>query len=278
VVAWNGDEMFVWGGLEVGGDPNPSPTSFYRYSPESDRWQKAQDDGPHIWFGPSLIWAGDRLILWGGPPCQGRLANRCRDGTAYDPRTGTWERQVSVGSSYDPLTDTWSPISANGSPTARKNHVALWTGRYMIIWGGHSETVSTTDGARYDPDLDTWSPMMDAGLPPRGLYKAVWTGTRMIVWDGSTNNGASYDPSADVWYPIRTEGAPSTRSEHEMLWTGSEMVVWGGRCDHDSARHVFSYCSDAAAYNPDLDTWRTLGSSGAAWGRDATRSCGQARR
>ena len=110
--AWNGKELFVWGGSEKS----------FRYVPDSDRWTSgAGNGGPyHTRSSPSVVWAGDRVILWGGDLCAegNRLDAPCAD-----------------GASYDPIKDTWQAITLNGAPSGRRQHTALWTGSRMVIWG-----------------------------------------------------------------------------------------------------------------------------------------------
>src|SRR5205814_5328282 len=78
---------------------------------------------------------------------------------------------------------------------------------------------------------DTWTPT--PGSPdPRVGHTAVWTGTEMIIWGGSSfdtfNTGARYNPPTDTWRVTSTASAPTPRAAHTAVWTGSEMVVWGG--------------------------------------------------
>ncbi|WP_147443162.1 kelch repeat-containing protein [Corallococcus sp. AB011P] len=96
----------------------------------------------------------------------------------------------------------------------------------------------------YGPLGDGWLAMPPEGTPKaRGSHTAVSTGSRMIIWGGTSPNcgsgggvcsdGAAYDPATDTWAPLRTEGAPSARSEHMGLWTGNALFIsgeaWGRR-------------------------------------------------
>jgi hypothetical protein len=54
---------------------------------------------------------------------------------------------VDSGARYDPLSDAWTPISPTGAPDGRRDHVAVWTGGLMIVWGGSGFT--TGGGGRY---------------------------------------------------------------------------------------------------------------------------------
>jgi hypothetical protein len=104
---------------------------------------------------------------------------------------------------------------------------------------------------------DTWKPTK---LLPEGVYgsKAVWTGTEMIIWGGSStagggvNTGARYNPATDSWTTISATDAPYRRNSHTAVWTGTEMIVWGG-CS--TTGHVCGLNS-GGRYNPLTDTWR----------------------
>jgi hypothetical protein len=87
--------------------------------------------------------------------------------------------------------DSWR-VLAEAPLAPRSGHVAVWTGREMIVWGGSArsdssvsaEFVSAHDGAAYDPVADSWREISRAPIPGRVGYSAVWTGEEMIVWGG----------------------------------------------------------------------------------------------
>jgi len=103
----------------------------------------------------------------------------------------------------------------------------------MIVWGGGLNT-----GGRYDPAQNNWSATSTGtGVPtPRFSNVAVWAGTRMLIWGGSSGttllgNGARYDPVSNSWTAISNSGAPTQRRNHVAVWTGTRMLVWGGSGD-----------------------------------------------
>ncbi len=56
----------------------------------------------------------------------------------------------------------------------------------MIVWGGYNGN-ALNDGGQYDPVANAWAATTTAGAPSgRDSHTAVWTGSRMIVWGGST--------------------------------------------------------------------------------------------
>jgi hypothetical protein len=158
---------------------------------------------------------------------------------------------------------SWVPLPEENAPSARFNHVAVWTGSKLIIWGG--ETVGPDpvlgDGATYDPETRVWAPMSKQGAPtPRLGHRAVWTGSRMIVWGGYAANGLAtagglYDPETDAWTPMATTGEPKPRIHHGAVWDGSEMLVWGG-----SAEGIAM--NTGAVYSPGTNTWKPMPQAG----------------
>jgi hypothetical protein len=290
---WTGSELLVWGAFSssmVGG----------LYNPATDSWRAIETAGSpsarNYW---ASVWAGTEFIVWGGDI--GTSSTQFRnDGGRYNPATNTWRPVSTVGAPagarlstavwtgkemivfggsnssginthngrYNPATDSWLPVSTAGAPNVELFHSAIWTGTRMIVWGG-SQSFSCTEfsgcsgtGAAYDPTTDTWSPISSVGAPSaRSGHTALWTGSKMIIWGGSTpggdtNTGAMYDPQTDAWQTISTGcGAPSERAAHQALWTGSEMIVWSG----GNVRPTLS----GARYDPATDSWQPISLSNA---------------
>src|SRR5262249_29095221 len=167
---WTGTEMIVWGGagssiyLNTGG----------RYDPTTDIWTDTNPLGATARAGHTAVWAGTKMIIWGG-------------GDRFIPFS-------SGGSRYDPATDTWAGTSPIGVPSARYGHTAIWTGTEMIVWGGTNPSLggSLNSGGRYALATNTWAATSRVGAPIGRLgHTAVWTGTEMLVWGGSS--GTSLD-------------------------------------------------------------------------------------
>jgi hypothetical protein len=157
------------------------------------------------------------------------------------------------------VTTRWFPTRAE-VPDARFGHTAVWTGSEMIVWGG---TIPPTfdrynTGARYSPATDTWTPTpADSTAPaPRAFHTAVWTGSQMIVWGGSSRNnevyfasGGRYNPITNSWTPTRADGTtPEGRANHTAVWTGTRMIVWGGVTAQGETQ-------TGGSYDPASDTW-----------------------
>ena len=231
-MAWTGTEVLVYAGQ--GG----------RYDPSGNAWSTLTVTGqtPSPRLGPTAVWTGAELVLWGGIESVGNTV-------------------LGTGARYLPALDAWLPVTTVSAPLARRNHKGVWTGTEMIVWGGDNPTVPggyLDTGARYDPLTETWTPTTTAGAPSaRRFHTATWAGTRMMVWGGENApqpapflaTGGLYDPATNTWSPTSLAGAPTARVGHTAVWTGSEVIVWGGGAadGQPSAR--------GARYVPATGTW-----------------------
>ena len=216
------------------------------------KWRAISTDGaPQPRMFPFAVWTGLEVLIWGGRPSLGSSG-------------------LSNGGAYDPKTDKWRTLSNEGAPSPRQGVHPIWSGKEWIFWGGIDFSTTNEkvpvlgDGAAYDPVNDRWRKITLEGAPKaRGAHAAVWTGTEMLVWGGTTDgslgkaegdmlaDGFAYDPTADSWREISTVNGPKRNIAHEQVWTGTEMLLWGG-----FARAIMS------AYNPTSDTWRTINPRG----------------
>ena len=294
---WSGTHMIVWGGQDAltlfkdGG----------RYDPQLDQWLPMSSvSGPSARTDPTVVWTGAQMIVWGGVSGSTRL----QTGARYDPLSDSWSPTSLVGAPtgrrlhtavwsgsemvvwggevpgsfaptstneggrYDPVADQWRNTRTQSAPIARTEHVAVWTGSEMIVWGGRSSSSSwLTDGARYDPARDRWIAMTASGAPSARLRsRAVWTGSEMLVWGGRLLNGsfdgtgARYRPATDAWTPVSIVGAPSGREAHTAVWTGSRMVVFGG---------LPGPVVTGGSYDPVDDVWIATSTGNAATARQS---------
>jgi N-acetylneuraminic acid mutarotase len=279
---WTGSEMIVWGGqdyptfLNTGG----------RYTPGTDSWTTVSTtNAPSVRAGHTAVWTGNEMIVWGGYD-----ENLLNTGGRYTPGTGSWtatstanapsSRELhtaiwtgsemivwggeagilnsNIGGRYNPTVDSWTATGANNAPAARSVHTALWTGSEMIVWGGYfydGNYHNLNTGGRYNPATDHWTATSTTNAPEaRYFHTAVWTGSEMIIWGGSTfdyiylNTGGRYNPIADSWTATNTVNGPIARWLHTAVWTGSEMVVWGGHGDSGEF-------NTGGRYNPSTDSW-----------------------
>ncbi len=238
---WTGSEMIVWGGCteDSSGDRNCSAelNTGGRYDPDADAWSAVTTVGaPAARREPEMVWTGSQMIVWSGA-------------SSSDP-----------GGRYDPSTDSWLSISLTDAPDGMKSPL-VWTGTEMVAWGGCLDwpacNVPTDSGGRYNPSSDSWTPISGTGaLSARMQHSAVWSGSQMVVFGGSSDgldvlgDGARYTPGADFWAPINPTGAPSARRSHEAVWANDEMILWGGWLPATSR--------NGARYSPATDTWAAM--------------------
>ena len=225
-------------------DQTHSPTGV----PQASAWEKRSIAPLEPRKDFTAVWTGDAMILFGG-------------------RTQEEKAAYEDGARYSLATDAWSLLPQDPqSKGGRWNHSAVWTGREMLVFGGHLKRLADGQscglGSAYDPKKREWRTLSTNGAPAaRSLHTAVWTGAEMIVWGGRPDNGweaarswrdgARYQPETDTWKPISATNAPAGRNGHRAFWTGREMLVWGGT---DGSVPL----ADGASYDPAKDQWTPL--------------------
>lgn len=219
---WTGNEMIVFGGSGPGALSDGG-----RYVPGTGWTAITQPGADNGRTQHTAVWTGTEMIAFGGASAVGRI-----DGFRND------------GFRYDPATDTWTPLPANPG-LGRAEHVAVWTGTEMIVYGGIGPSanpdadlpVVRTDALAYNPATNAWRTLAASPLEGRQRAQAVWTGTEMVVFGGATadnfriGDGARFDPSLNRWMMLPTDGAPSARDEHVMAVGGEDVFVVGGSLD-----------------------------------------------
>jgi N-acetylneuraminic acid mutarotase len=186
-------------------------------------------------------------------------ADVCVDTKTDASNCGSCDRKCFGACTEGACVGPWEPTAEKDAPTQRSEHVAVWTGTEMVIWGGgtsSSPTSALRSGGRYNLATREWKPTSEANAPtPRLGATAVWTGSAMLVWGGIDNqgnrlgDGGSYDPATDTWTPINSNSAPAGRSAHTAVWDGTQMIVWGGRDENNDQ------LKNGGRYNPSDDSW-----------------------
>jgi N-acetylneuraminic acid mutarotase len=179
------------------------------------------------------------------------------------------------GALYNPHSDHWSSLNTPNPPPGSFGATVVWTGSRAIVWGGTGNSGPVNSGGALiftgtpiNPTPSSWQATATSGAPSaRTGHTAVWTGSKMLIWGGVTNNtpagdGAAYDPLNDTWNPISTSGAPSARTGHSAVWSGTEMLVFGGENNGGQL-------ASGGAYNPATDRWRPLSQNGGPLARTA---------
>jgi N-acetylneuraminic acid mutarotase len=105
VAVWDGRELLVVGA-------GTAARSAFAFAPDTGRWRRLASS-PAGRLGAVGVWAGTRLLLWGGQR-PGALTG-ARDGLSYDPRGDRWS--------------TLPPAPLRGAGP----YSAVWTGRSLIV-------------------------------------------------------------------------------------------------------------------------------------------------
>jgi hypothetical protein len=225
LVVWTGKEMIGWGG----GCCGEAWADGVAYNPATNTWRKLAPSPLHADQGPVGAWTGRELIV-------------LVDGT--NPLNGTpWPARFARAAAYDPSTDTWRRIAP--PPAPHQGATAVWDGRELLLVGGYAHIGTlpwrlARTGFAYDPETNRWREIspLDSG---RTGFAVAWTGTRLILWGGTTMpgggakpvkpqsppRGLAYDPSTGRWSalpisPLRGRLYPTA------VWTGRSLIVWGG--------------------------------------------------
>lgn len=235
---------------------------------EEWNWRQLSTNAPPtVAFHTRVFWTGWELLVWG-------TESRASDGR-YVPQGWRWNARHGL----------IRPLPLENAPPWPDGQTAVWTGRYLAVWGGRrtsDPTSDTNDGYLYDPVGDRWLRMSSANAPSaRSRHGAVWTGREMIIWGGSRTRreGAgyavvfpedfgAYDPGTDTWRGLAAAGGPVGRDDPHLAWTGSELLVWGGlRLEGGWSDLHNVYFSALFRYDPATSRWVQSVAAGAPSGR-----------
>ena len=166
--------MIVWGGNFYDGS-NHYLNDGGRYNPATDSWTATSGtSAPSGRYGPTAIWSGSEMIVWGG---------NFYDGSNHN---------LNDGGRYSPASDSWTATTGTNAPSGRYNHRAVWSGSEMIVWGGRDDNGPLGNGGRYNPNGNAWTAITGVGGPSgRDGHTAIWTNSLMIIFGGSAGGGAT---------------------------------------------------------------------------------------
>jgi hypothetical protein len=168
-------------------------------------------------------------VIWGGcgqEPGVTRCLKPLNDGAFFNPYPAEGE-------------PSWRALPGDQAVTPRVGHSAIWTGRYLIVWGGVNGPNILASGARWDSVAKTWkvlNPTLPEGERGRRGHVAVFEPLqgRMIIWGGVAPDGSYptktliYDIENDRWRYAGTETDPIGREGHVATWIQDSLFVWGG--------------------------------------------------
>jgi len=222
-----------------------------------------------VWYDERDGGGASTCIAGSNSPCYRMYARRSNDnGLTWLPDEAFSDVVSPLPPQPDPgVIPTYVNDYDYASALATK-HLASWVDARVPINGTY-QSDAFTDGELVNTTCtdNTWTPTSITNAPDgRMLPTAVWTGSEMIVWGGTTdringlNTGGRYNPSTDSWTPISTTNAPTARFAHTAVWTGSEMIVWGGYNNG-------SRLNTGGRYDPSTDTWTATSTTNTPDGR-----------
>jgi hypothetical protein len=255
-------KLVRWGGYSQATTPYATLTNTGAvYDPVADHWQPMSTAGAPATrlIDRNAIAVGGRLLVWGGvratypgyqimPNDPAAAALTAAPGLVC-PDWAPENCSFGDGALYDPAADRWTPVSHSGAPTARRNHLMVWTGTRVLIWGGEHYVAQPVggpingellDGALYDPATDSWTPTAPA--PALAAYPAlsvIWSGGLMYMRDSTfpQNPTYTYDPANDQWATAQSgpipmmPGRANGPQSPTVIWTGSSWIAFGGYRD-----------------------------------------------
>ena len=123
---------------------------------------------------------------------------------------------VNTGVIYDSVGDSWVPTSMEGAASERYDHSAVWTGTYMIVWGGWGPADLTpylNNGGRFiyeqsiDDDGDGFSECQgDCNEADASVYPGATQ-----ICDGKNN-----DCNAPGWPSLAGTNEAVVRAERKL--------------------------------------------------------------
>ena len=217
---WTGSTMLIWGGLST-----MTPLgSGGAYDPASNTWKALpSQNAPSARFSHAAAWTGAQMIVWGGSNFTDWQSN----GRVFDPAGASWTGMTAAagapsaregatgvwtgkelliwggwtGGPYENTggllagagagkAGTWTTTSIAGAPAPRGDHVAVWTGKELVVWGGCGGDSCATlfgDGGRFVPGKDggSWTAIeAQSALEARRGATGVHTGSSVVIWGG----------------------------------------------------------------------------------------------
>jgi len=159
---WSGSALYVWGGTGETGEVGTGAVLNFSGNVPTGWTALPTANAPLGRVGHTAVWAGDRMIVWGGSSGGVTLS----DGGAYCLGCGDW-----------------SEVSLVNAPLARSGHAAVWTGSEMLVVGGRNAGGDVSGPAAYDPVTREWRALSGLGGP-----LAAWTSTELLVFGGATGS------------------------------------------------------------------------------------------
>ena len=197
------------------------------------------------------------------------VAGKIRIGNDNQTETAGTIRYNSTNKYFEGFDGTnWGTFNANNSASLPQSAIVLSetkTNTNLTNAGYSLNGLMDIKNSQYVSGSFGWYKQLstDNIISARSYQRAIWTGTKMILWGGVgypssspyLNDGKTYNPINDTWSAISTPSFLSDRVLHSTIWTGTKMIVWGGTANN--------YLNDGGIYDPNTDSWTTINSSNA---------------
>lgn len=179
---WTGrqGQMLIWGGTtdaSMTNSPLAGTGMGGRYDLNLNLWASISGlNAPSPRLLHTAIWDGTHMLIWGG------ASSLNPDETCV---------ALDTGASYLPAVDKWMPITHDGAPEPRCDHIAALAGLVMLIWGGQSSGHLLLTGGLYDPAKDAWKSTPTSNAPAaRQFHTGVWNSRgEVFIWGGMGSAG-----------------------------------------------------------------------------------------
>lgn len=136
--------------------------------------------------------------------------------------------------------------------------MSVWTGRELLIFGGHTGRIARPTAASVDPRTRSWRrlPALNAVKGLAVANGAVWDGREAFV--SGTGALIAVNPRTDTFRRISLTKAPIDPQQRSQLdpvaWTGTEVVFATGVDASSSSIGV-------VRYNPITGHWKKAGAA-----------------
>ncbi|TMR95313.1 hypothetical protein EJK15_29045 [Nonomuraea basaltis] len=181
--------------------------------------------------GHSATWTGSELAVWGGWNGDKARSRYLADGALYSPGTRSWR------------------VMAKAPLSPRSDHLAVWSGAELLIWGG-SAPERLHDGAAYNPRRNAWRALPDAPSELSAAEPLVQGGSiifaparyKIPVGEPATPLLLVFDRQHERWRSIKAGGVhvvdivADSAGVVVLTFDPSRRVLATRRLDRDLAR------------------------------------------
>lgn len=221
---WTGDQVLVVGSFSPGDDGGGNGAALY--DPATNKWTPLPD-APGALSDGDAVWTGSELVFIGHDPGSGVRAPQRMYALALDPATSVWRTLPAP------------PLAARAQP------LVAWTGREIVVGGGHDFTAEGISGdhqdaAALDAITGTWRRLPDAPTAFQGNERHIDVAVegQVIAFDtaDTDNRVLVLDPATGQWRLAPSPDRPELTGRRELpgrrqapvVSTGPSALVWGG--------------------------------------------------